>query len=241
MMQETNLYHCTDIKSLASILSSGTFWPSFCLERADYLETPEDFSFAMVCFADLLNSEVKPHLRKFNKDCFIRMSKTWARRNGLSNVIYYDRLSVLAITFRNVVKEVMKKSDRSDFKELNEQRFVSLMMAYFKQYEGSYWNDKLGAWSTERTNFFTEREWRYVPIPQNYEAFYLPPEDFLNKTLRQEKRQELIKNGYVLRFGWNDIEQIGVKGIRKKCSLALSLSKRFNVDILEAWKKVKRI
>lgn len=44
-----------------------------------------------------------------------------------------------------------------------------------------------------------------------------------------------------LRFGWCDIEQIGVKGFRNKCSLALSLSKRFNVDILDAWKKMKCI
>ena len=41
-----------------------------------------EFAFAMVCFADLLKVEVKSHLKKFNKKCYIQMSKEWAKNNA---------------------------------------------------------------------------------------------------------------------------------------------------------------
>jgi hypothetical protein len=138
----TGLYHCTDFESLLNILKSQAFWPSYCYERAEYLEIPEDFAFAMVCFADLLDVEIKPHLKKFNKDCYLHMNKEWAKKNGLSNVIYYNKISVVAALFRNIIKEIIKRTDPKKDELSNEIRFTSLMMAYFKQYEGYYWNDK---------------------------------------------------------------------------------------------------
>lgn len=74
-MNKTKLYHCTDYNSLCNILKLGEFWPSYCCEKADYLEESMEFAFVMVCFADLLKVEVKSHLKKFNKKCYIQMSK----------------------------------------------------------------------------------------------------------------------------------------------------------------------
>lgn len=85
----TELYHCTDFESLFNILKSKVFWPSYCYGKAECLNKPKNFAFAMVCFADLMKVEIKSHFKKFNKDCYLYMNKDWAKKNGLSNVIYY--------------------------------------------------------------------------------------------------------------------------------------------------------
>lgn len=65
-------------------------------------------------------------------------------------------------------------------------------------------------WSPE-TIFFTEREWRYLPLVENGEAYFLPEEEFHKDVIRNEQKQILIKHGYVLRFSVEDIEEIGIK------------------------------
>lgn len=125
-MQKTQLYHCTDFDSLFNILKSQEFWPSYCYEQADYLKDPENFAFAMVCFADLMKNEVKPHLNKFNKDCYIQVSKSWGRRNALSNVIYYARPSVVSSTFSLLLEDIIKRNEGSIEVITNEIRFTCL-------------------------------------------------------------------------------------------------------------------
>lgn len=86
------------------------------------------------------------------------MSKTWAKHNGLSNVIYYSYPSVVASTFRLMVDKVAKQYESNGYEITDEVRYTSMMMAYFKQYEGCYWNDKNGCWDDKKTQFYTERE-----------------------------------------------------------------------------------
>lgn len=239
-MNSTKLYHCTDFESLCNILKSSAYWPSFCLEKADYLDEPQEFAFAMVCFADLLVTEVKPHLKKFNKQCYLQMSKDWAKRRGLSNVIYYNKPSVVSVLFKHMINDIIERTDPT--KEMsNEVRFTSMMMAYFKQYEGSYWNDIESCWSPNTTQFYTEREWRYVPLPQNGEAFYLDPDEFRNKKFRNERRKELIDNGYLLRFNWYDIEKIGVHSFKQWIEICNYYTNGLKYNPVEVMKKVKII
>ena len=241
-MSKTSLYHCTDYESLCSILSSKAFWPSYCYEKADYLREPEYFAFAMVCFADLLEGELKPHLKKFNKNCFLLMSKDWAKNKGLSNVIYYNKRSVMSALFRGIINEFIERTKNHDPKKIKkeyEYKCINMMMAYFKQYEGSYWNDKEMRWSERITQFYTEREWRYVPIVTSGEAYYLSKKDFLDKDCRQTKREELIKKGYTLTFDWNDIEQIGVSSFKQWISICRYLIKVFKCSPMEVIRKVK--
>lgn len=238
-MNMTKLYHCTDFESLLKILKSQAFHPSYCYERAEYIENPEDFAFAMVCFADLLDGEVKHHLKKFNKDCYLQMNKEWAKKNGLSNVIYYNKASVVATLLKNRINDIIKRAAKKAEELSNEIISTSLLMAYFKQYEGNYWNDKESKWSEHKSLFYTEREWRYIPIVQNSEAFYLSPEEFLNRDLRQLKRKELIDNGYTLKFDWNDIEHIGVHSFKQWYKICKYLTTELNYNTIEVIKKVK--
>lgn len=238
-MSTTHLYHATDFGSLCNIINSKAFWPSYCYERAEYLKNPMNFAFAMVCFADLLDVEVKKHLNKFNKDCYIQMNRDWALRNHLSNVIYYNRQSVTAASFRRLVDgfidnlEIKREENPRGFIEIN------LLMAFFKQYEGYYWNDNISKWSSKRTIFYTEREWRYIPLVQDYEAYYLESDEFLNKEIRSAKRDELIKKGYVLKFSWNDIDSIGVRGLKRWLKLCWSLTREYS--LLDVLRKLKLI
>lgn len=238
-MNTTKLYHCTSFESLKSILLSGEFWPSYCLEKAEYLEKTYEFAFVMVCFADLMNVEVKLHLRKFQKDSYIQMSKTWARQNGLSNVIYYDKNSALTATFKHLTQEIINQEKANKKEMLNQTRYLSLLMAYFKQYEGFYWNDNKGDWAKTETQFYTEREWRYIPIVQNYEAYYLDPIQFKNKNIRKQKQDQLIKRNYTLKFNWNDIETIGVTSWSNKIKIVHLLTQKHSIRFAEAWKKIK--
>lgn len=237
-MSITHLYHATDLESLCNIINSKAFWPSYCYERADYLKEPMCFAFAMVCFADLLKGEVKSHLKRFNKECYISMKKDWALRNHLSNVIYYNRESITAVSFRRIVDGIIDNLETQ--REENPRGFIeiNLLMAFFKQYEGCYWNDKKSEWS-KKTVFYTEREWRYIPLVQDYEAYYLDSDEFLNKEIRNTKRDELIKKGYILKFTWNDIGAIGVRGLKRWLKLCRALAKEY--PLLEVLRKLKLI
>ena len=117
-------------------------------------------------------------------------------------------------------------------------RYLGLLMAYFKQYEGEYWNDNKNCWSEKTTQFYTEREWRYIPIVQDYEAYYLDPKDFKDKVIRNRKRKQLIEHNYTLKFEWNDIESIGVIGWSKKIKIVNFLMKH-SIGFIEAWSKIK--
>lgn len=241
MSDSTFLYHCTSSESLGKILETRMFLPSFCLERADYLEQPFDFAFAMVCFADLLKEELNPHLYRFNKDAYIRMSKDWAKKNGLSNVIYYNRSSILAKVFRRWLEGIIERSRQHNNKYDVDVLMSSYMMAFFKQYEGHYWDRNINGWSKDKVQFYIEREWRYIPLVEHEEAFFLEKKQFIDNKLLTEKRNELINNGYVLRFVWDDIEEIGIKDKQEKDNFQRILREQFNIDNIIDCEKIKWI
>lgn len=206
---KTELYHCTTFDSLKGILSSLAFYPSYCLEKAEYLRYKQEFAFAMVCFADLYPEELPLHMEKFNSSCYLKMSKDWAMRNGLAPIIYYTKMNCpLSACFGHIIDQTLEeiaegKTDTPFVKSVN------VLLSYLKQYEGQYWIDGKKDWS-EKTQFYTEREWRYIPLVQNGEAYYLEPEHYKNKAFRMQKRNELIRHGYILRFAIDDVLEIGV-------------------------------
>lgn len=205
----TELYHCTSFECLKSILASQAFYPSYCLEKAEYLRNKQDFAFAMVCFADLYFEELPLHMEKFKYSCYLKMSKEWAMRNGLAPIIYYTKKNCpLSACLGNIIDQTLEeiadgKTDTPFVKSVN------VLLSFLKQYEGQYWMDGKEDWS-ENTQFYTEREWRYIPLVQNGEAYYLEPEQFKNMAFRKQKRDELIQHGYILRFSIDDVLEIGV-------------------------------
>lgn len=237
MKRTTKLYHCTSYDSLMKILKTKYFLPSYCLESGEYLIKGMNFAYAMVCFADLLHTELKDHLRDFGREAYICMSKKWAIDNGVASVMYISPKSIISASMIKHIKDLYSTSDSNKFKD----NIFGYFMAFFKQYEGFFWQNKHSQWSLNKKTFFTEREWRYVPLVKNREAFYLEEADFLNNKIREEKKKELIAKGYVLSFGWQNIESIGIKGIGKWLKTVCLCKKLFRISLGNAIRKVKLI
>lgn len=208
---KTELYHCTKFDNLLKILDSRTFYPSFCLEDAEYLYPKKlSFAFAMVSFADLLPSELKRHLRKFSANAYLSMSKRWAINNNLSSVCYYQHNGSLPAALKCIINEVANGPKDSLLWNV-----TGYLQAFLKPYEGKYWDKKRYVKSTLQTSFYLEREWRYIPMVLDDECFFLTENDYLNNEFQMEKREELIQKKYVLNFEWQDILSIGVSSINQ--------------------------
>ena len=206
----TQLYHCTNHGALCKILKSKQFNPSFCLEELSiYPNESMKMAYAVVCFADLLKQELKVHMRNFHSDSYIIMDKEWARNNNVSPVIYYTDHSLMSVILKNILEHAAFTNKDENKDNLRFYNSISLFMGFLKQYEGRYFIKDKNTYS-DVTQFYKEREWRYLPMPINYEAFYITEDDYKNETIRKEKTEELITNGYSLKFELNDIIEIGI-------------------------------
>ena len=117
---------------------------------------------------------------------------------------------------------------------------LSLLMGLMKQYKGHYYDKKCKSISSNEVCFYLEREWRYLPIVTNGEAYFLPEDDYMNEKLREEKRQELINHKYVLDFVWSNILEIGVS-FKNSFNIINVLKSRFGISKLEAVSKIRII
>ena len=206
----TQLYHCTNHSALCDILKSKQFYPSFCLEELSiYPNEPIKMAYAVVCFADLIKQELKMHMQNFHSDSYIIMDKEWARKNNVSPVIYYTDHSLMSVILKNILEHAAVTNKDENENNLKFFNSVSLFMGFLKQYEGRYFIKDKNTYS-DLTQFYKEREWRYLPMPKNYEAFYITEDDYNNETIRKEKTKELINKHYSLKFELNDIIEIGV-------------------------------
>ena len=210
---DLHLYHCTNSSGLRGILTTMSFQPSYCLEKADYLSDSQNFAFAMVCFADLLNEELASHMKRFHSSVYLKMKRDWAIRCGVNPVCYYFKNTPFSAGIRKIIDKAAEETEKAIKANAKEAQFtpflngVNIMLGYLKQYKGCYWMGD--TWSSE-TIFFTEREWRYLPLVENGEAYFLTEEEFHKDLIRNEQKQILVNHGYVLRFSVDDIEEIGI-------------------------------
>jgi len=169
------------------------------------------------------------------------MDYKWAQKNYICPVIYYDDKSLTRNAFKLIVEHASKLLENNHQLSSVERSFFNasnLLFCYFKQYSGQYYNRNTKLFSDQIVDFYTEREWRYLPIVKNGEANFLTEEDYLNEDLREDKRRELIENKYSLNFDWDDIIQIGCSDT---CPVIDSLSKSFGISRELAASKVYSI
>ena len=135
------------------------------------------------------------------------MKKEWAVRYNVSPVVYYSEKSTLSnAIFRDLTMRAVKKEEKGTvYNSLN------LLMGLMKQYKGHYFDKKRNQISSNEVCSYLEREWRYLPLVTDEEAYFLSEEDYHDEEIRRQKRQELIEHAYVLDFGWDDIIEIGVE------------------------------
>ena len=223
----TQLYHCTNHSALCEILKSKQFNPSFCLEELSiYPHNSMKMAYAVVCFADLLKQELKEHMHNFHSDSYIIMDKKWAKFHDVSPVIYYTTPSFMSVIMKNIIEYATRINRNKSDDELKFFNSVNLFIGFLKQYEGRYLIKSRNIYS-DVTQFYKEREWRYLPMPKNYEANYIDEEDYNNEKRRKEKTQELIAHGYALKFDLGDIIEIGIPKSAKKVFIE-TIKRSFN-------------
>ena len=222
-MTDTRLFHCTKSDSLCKILECGYFKPSFCLEEYNF-DRECHCAFAVVCFADLLEIEIANHMLRFNADSYIVMSKDWANRNSLSPVIYYTKESVIGHCLKLMVHSeyVLSKKDTALYNALN------IIWAFYKKYSGHYFQKGSRSFSSKVVQFYKEREWRYIPLVKDGEAYFLDEDSYMDENIRKKKEIELVDHDYVLRFNWEDIVEISCP-IERKDEIIDAIKSRFHL------------
>lgn len=218
------LYHFTNqIEKLKGIIQSRCFLPSYCLERTDYFKkasieqlplfknlTNSELAFPMVCFADLLDSEISKHSEKHGNFAMV-MNKNWAMKNHMSPVMYTypksltsDGILVAAINqFGNYVnKHGSTPNDNTEALR----NIISFLMCYYKAYEGYSYDKEKRKFKDEPEIFYYEREWRFVPIYLTGCTMCLTKEEYEQEESRKASISKITSNSKnCLYFKWDDI------------------------------------
>lgn len=237
---EPRLYHCTKYKALKAILGSKQFLPSYCLERASFMEEYSEGAYAVVCFADLMSNEVGRHMASFHADSYIVMDKQWARRQFIAPVLYYVNGSIPSATLKAWLLKLVeqKEKDEMDDKDKTISNATNMFVPYMKQYEGEYYDKKDNKFSDNKRTFYLEREWRWCPMVENGEAYYLSKEDYLNEETREIELTILRKN-YTLNFEWKDIIEIGVSSACQAFEIIQLCAKTYSLPKILVYRKIK--
>jgi len=155
------LFHFTRQRGdLVSILQNG-FYPSYSLEDLSAI-LPADRITAvrvpMVCFCDILLSQIGKHIEYYGEYGIGLRKKEWGMQRGISPVVYVDRESRTATLMSQVVYDVVKMKLPAE-SPLRERLFD--FCKYIKAYDGLVLNRETKEMETRK--FYDEREWRYSP------------------------------------------------------------------------------
>lgn len=216
------LFHFTSkIDYLFNILIDG-FYPRYCLERLPFYTGQKqdilvnfDYAFPMVCFCDIPFSKIYNHTINYGR-YGIGMKKDWAMKllMKINPVMYYyphsftggshmfriNILNDLIVDYPD--EERLKLAYGSTFQFFN----------FLKPYEGQFWRN--GKLSSDKVNFYNEREWRFTAFPGYLSKMsipqYLKKDDFLNDKLK-ESYNKLLEENCTLFFKSSDVKYILVE------------------------------
>ena len=215
-ISSNTLFHFTDCaEKLISILTNE-FKPKFCLED-DVLfmndgkaENDTEIAIPMVCFCDLLLSEVRSHLQ-FYGSYGIGMTKAWGKKRGI-NPVFYINCDSSAYAYLSKLYKFIFSDDVTNaaIKTTLPTTIDSLeFMSFLKLYEGRMWrNDKYVI-----KRFYDEREWRYVPhlLQAGFKFddghYRLSKTEYLNSILKAQA-DSVIAQRITLKFEPTDIKYI---------------------------------
>lgn len=139
----------------------------------------------MCCFCDIPLSNIQKHLKTYG-NYGIGLKKDWGKKNGLNPILYVHKDSRLFEAITNlgfgIVQNLKSKVNLLEFPEII--RDLSYVQFYYiKPYEGDF---NRGDEIISNVRFYDEREWRYVPKPQDENYYDLSKEAFMNLEMRQD-------------------------------------------------------
>lgn len=189
----------------------------FQIKNEKLIEIEDDIAFPLVSFCDLRLTLCKFHTEKYGKNA-IGMNPLWGRKMKITPIIYVDDNFITKIFFDTVLMNLTlyhNTGENSTDKDLSE-KFLYLIDALkdsiqsisyiIKPYSGVHFNKKEKRFSNKSRNFYSEREWRYVPLvlfQEEGDKFIFKLKEFLVK-LKENNLPELP----LLEFEINEIEYI---------------------------------
>ncbi|MEJ7821612.1 MAG: abortive infection system antitoxin AbiGi family protein [Chitinophagaceae bacterium] len=196
-LSSDSLFHFVHRRDwLLEILQRKAFQARFVYEDIPALK--QKLGIPMKCFSDIPLGMIKKHMTVYGA-YGIGVTKTFAKRNNLSPIIYVHQKSAIINRYLTNIK---------NFKTLNSQ---NSLIPYFKMEEGYITNSK---GKQLRKRFYDEREWRYVPFNAIIIDFDGFDEDEIRKTRLNYENDQLISSTakYLLPIEYKDITYIFVQG-----------------------------
>ncbi|MHB8260359.1 MAG: abortive infection system antitoxin AbiGi family protein [Bacteroidia bacterium] len=157
------LFHFTENDKLKQILLND-FFPNYSLEDLSNATPPisiyKHTYIPMVCFCDLVFSQIKKHIDFYGNYGIGLRKKGWGIERGISPIYYVPEASISAIHIQSIAIEIGKKlKNRTEKAAIRKQ--LQNFYKYVKPYEGKAYNKKKKR--EVHQIFYNEREWRYVP------------------------------------------------------------------------------
>jgi hypothetical protein len=203
------LFHFTDKEKLRGILRSQ-FFPKYSLEDLSYA-TPETSIYAssyipMVCFCDLLFSQIKDHIDFYGDYGIGLRKKEWGLKRGISPIVYVPYNSISARHIQSIAAEIGRQYAKSAKKGKIREELPNFYK-YIKAYQGETFNRR--AKTLVSKVFYDEREWRFVP-----KKFNVIPEAEVRDNIIQVQNADM-QNTATLPFKAADVKYIIVKTERE--------------------------
>lgn len=199
------LFHFTEKAYLKEVLKSN-FQPRYSLEDLSNV-TPGKSIYKksyipMVCFCDLLFSQIKDHIDFYGDYGIGLRKKEWGLKKGISPITYVPQKSLSAYHIQSISAEISDKlKNISDRKAIRKQ--LQNFYKYVKPYDGLVKNRKTK--TNEYRVFYEEREWRFVPKKFPVLAVRRAKTDLLSRANARMKTEEKLN------FSAKDIKYIIVK------------------------------
>lgn len=158
------LFHFTDKKENLKGILKNYFFPKYSLEDLSNVIPGSKISVAhipMVCFCDLLFSQIKYHIDFYGNYGIGLQKKEWGLAKGISPIVYVPKDSISALLIQSIgiqLKTLLKEKEGKE--EIQKQ--IPDFFKYIKVFDGIALN-KISKKMESRT-FYDEREWRYAPM-----------------------------------------------------------------------------
>jgi hypothetical protein len=242
-LSSNGLFHFTKFENLKGIIDSKAFFARYCLEFTslsnDFERQASLLPIAMTCFCDIPFALSHHHRERYGNHAIV-MNEDWKITRKLNPVMYIQPESSFAelladftntaIGFTPLITD--ENNDIAVAKALGSvTRKLTKLQYFIKQFENK--EEVIIEYAGkhrkfEKRRFYDEREWRYVPSPDDF--FFLPLEiheyddvdklDDANNRLKQ----------YPLTFEYGDINYLIVENESERQAI-IQLIGDNNIDI----------
>ncbi|WP_162604595.1 abortive infection system antitoxin AbiGi family protein [Geomonas edaphica] len=208
------LFHFTrSLENLESILRYE-FHPRYCLEDhrmfspGFWLDSYLERAIPMVCFCDIPLSHITKHADVYGGYA-IGLSKEWGEEKNISPMMYASATSSSTAAIKESFRHVLKNLQGEPSGPAESYKKIGFLLDSFLTYTKPY----KGEDSRTRTEkvFYDEREWRFVPDPEQRTALGLPlglyKNEFFDDTTREQANAKVAEH-FKLSFQPKDIKYI---------------------------------